>query len=968
MRRPSQRVVALVLPIVCTVQPHVILADPGAVVHSPHTGLESLHGCHRAATGSPLADTLLRPPWTEGGPLELAIRSEHLPTAGKKLQKLQKPRVWDCDELPAPHLPCCTTWAKTNRSQAHSCVRTISGPGVTTDDRRIKLIRAAWREWTGAIHRRALRHNVCVEPHPAAASRYTQTNVNITGSPCNVGAECQRLRLTRAEMADAARRDARAAVNATVGGDTRSGWSADWAKCAWRPVDLGPQSPDRRLVGFMRRFSGVGSTEAPSSIQLCGPCPANSFLVREEWGDICVSRRPGDAQHSTCPEGCIRQKPPGTGCVLGPSGDSGGDTQAPDRPCRALKAIPGWWNASTVGSTTTSRKSDAGGTEGEAVAPLRDHDITPVGPSEVERRGKVLLVTVAGTTRASTNAVLRSLSNPQCPDIMVILYDDTWTTAPWRGVADRAAKAGVRFSVVIGARVLQQKQATTPFYPKLQFQLQAVEEAKHYRRVMLWDEDVVLEHFDMAAYFQGLALFGRGGPVVSQPVLTSELHYRNGLQLGAQEETFELNWRQWITATVPGAEAAFIEQQAPFLDARFFVDESVVKVFAELAVAQVHFGVDTKWDTLLCGVAYQWDPTRTPCAILAVPALHTDAMTVDYRSSAAVAKRFKDKDEALWAYITRGVGSSGPENTAAGAGIPTASVVSGESSQTRPLDAATVGVRALLFNPAGRPSTRITAILNASVQNGLRLYSRVVDACGENGGMLVDDGRVCCPRMCGTCGRSEAECGPASPAVDRCCLERTEQTKWSSWHPFTVPMCAQTSFQSLPCCVSLGISTVHKYRTKPDAAKQLVAKLATRQILAPPRGVQPKANIDKVFATNPLNKLPIGMHSVSFLGEPMCRAIEAAYTRLRCSKQLLRFRAKSESRGLNTTLADLHPTRELGCVYLLIEYHRHYGGCGVPLGWAEARRFGLQLWAEWTLGYRCADINTTATPPPRANV
>jgi len=172
------------------------------------------------------------------------------------------------------------------------------------------------------------------------------------------------------------------------------------------------------------------------------------------------------------------------------------------------------------------------------------------------------------------------------------------------------------------------------FYPKMLFWLQAMDVIAQHEYVWLADEDISFRGFALQAYWQRLQLaFGsRGPPVISQPTIATSATVEFGDPRGKWIEFLNTD-EFWRDTGIAAAEVSYTEQQAALVDARFFVREHAA--WEALAQAQHQAGSDFALDSLWCGAATLYAPSRVACAIINVPIDHDDTRALNWTSDAS---------------------------------------------------------------------------------------------------------------------------------------------------------------------------------------------------------------------------------------------------------------------------------------------------------------------------------------------
>ncbi len=233
----------------------------------------------------------------------------------------------------------------------------------------------------------------------------------------------------------------------------------------------------------------------------------------------------------------------------------------------------------------------------------------------------------------------------------VVLYDRS-SASQWVAAERAAEHAGTKLVVRTGS--LPASPAKTmngkPFYPKMLFWLQAMDLIAQHNFVWLADEDISFRNFAVEAYWHRLnAAFGkRGPPVISQPPIAAAATLDFGDPRGKWVEF--LNTAEfWAGSGVVAAETSYVEQQAALVDAKFFVRERAA--WEALAHAQHDLGSDFALDSLWCGAATLFAPTRVACAVVTIPIGHDDTRALNWSRDESFKKRSQKLEKRAYSEL-----------------------------------------------------------------------------------------------------------------------------------------------------------------------------------------------------------------------------------------------------------------------------------------------------------------------------
>jgi len=173
---------------------------------------------------------------------------------------------------------------------------------------------------------------------------------------------------------------------------------------------------------------------------------------------------------------------------------------------------------------------------------------------------------------------------------------------------------------------------TCPFCPKLSFQLTFLPYLDYIDYIVLPDADMSFADFDWDRYWR--SHYRAGSPVISQPIIRQS----------TQTSGYFVNADQWAACDPEKsifATTTIIEEQAPFVDAKFF--EYLFSRLSNFATMQQEYRSDYGVDLFWCAAAAvfaaaenpETNPERTSCAIILEPIdhhrYHTILQNTDYK-------------------------------------------------------------------------------------------------------------------------------------------------------------------------------------------------------------------------------------------------------------------------------------------------------------------------------------------------
>ena len=255
----------------------------------------------------------------------------------------------------------------------------------------------------------------------------------------------------------------------------------------------------------------------------------------------------------------------------------------------------------------------------------------------------LLFVVVADSrnmTRALAVANMAAVSQlREATSHWLVLAHDSDSCAAWADVEATTALLQVPFECHTMPRLQPLKAGDDPFRPKLPLQLHALRALRRsgidaFDALWMPDADVAFTTDGVSAFLARWACaFDAGPPLVSQPAMHGDVGRTARAQI-YWHLNYAREWQPQGRVAAVGALAthvAYVEQQAPLLDRRFF-SWFADTVGDSLAAMQLSAGSDLSTDQLWCKAAghyaQQVGVLQPSCAVIPIPFRHRDRVTI----------------------------------------------------------------------------------------------------------------------------------------------------------------------------------------------------------------------------------------------------------------------------------------------------------------------------------------------------